>query len=157
MLHYKKFVKMVSLSVCLLAVSSSLLVSSSKAADYTIRHIYSKHPANFIFEICNTHHDCSEYPVPSRGNAGLAIPDDVLVGRLYYRGSTRNQFVLSVRYAGGARIAQVCTELNNTIPGAVKPNSNNCASLDNYYDKFWITVNNPADGDIKIQNNRRRF
>jgi len=104
---------------------------TSLAADYCYRHIKNDSNTDYELFVCNTHDDCSRYAVNGHSSAAIAIPDDVK--KLKLRRTENGHRDVTFQYRSGCQISRVDGH-----------------TLHDYWQKDWITVNEPADGDIYI-------
>lgn len=132
----------------------------SMAADNCNRHIYNQTNRTLHFMICNTAHECGDYPVPPNSKVAIGIPRDIAYSLLSFpRYDVPNSIHRYVVMKHNANMAGDMCHIESVVdqrwaPGCKNPRTckveTKYSSLRRYPQKSWLTVNEPADGDIQI-------
>lgn len=133
--------------------------STGEAADYCWRHIYNKTPRTYTLAMCNRNRDCKMYTVGPKAAVKFGIPDDRQLAFLCEGKSAKRRIV---NLGGGSKTLRIdCEKFYPPVnfdfhPPKFSPGDYchisrvNGNDLGSYGQKTWLTVNEPANGDILI-------
>ena len=118
---------------------------TANAADYCARHVYNDSAKDVNLRLCNTHGDCKLYTAPAGGAVAYNIPYDVNYIQVGLPSGFMVQFLFKETGNIDTLFRGDCWWTEITHVGY-----NRNRNLDSYPEKDEVSVNNPADGDVRI-------